>query len=62
MADPHLIFERDGHVATVILNRPEARNALSGEMLVRMHDAWVEIDEDPDIRVAIALRSAPAQK
>jgi enoyl-CoA hydratase len=53
MADPHLLFERDGHVATVTLNRPEARNALSGEMLVRMHDAWVEIDQDPEIRVAI---------
>jgi enoyl-CoA hydratase len=53
MAEPHLLFERDGHVATVTLNRPEARNALSGEMLVRMHDAWVEIDEDPEIRVAI---------
>ena len=52
MSDPHLLFERDGHVATVTLNRPEARNALSGEMLVRMHDAWVEIDEDPEIRVA----------
>ena len=53
MAEPHLLFERDGHVATVTLNRPEARNALSGEMLVRMHDAWIEIDEDPEIRVAI---------
>ena len=53
MAEPHLLLERDGHVAVVTLNRPEARNALSGEMLVRMHDAWVEIDEDPEIRVAI---------
>ena len=39
---------RDGHP------QPSGgRNALSGEMLVRMHDAWVEIDEDPEIRVAI---------
>ena len=53
MAEPHLLIERDGHVVTVTLNRPEARNALSGEMLCRMHDAWVEIDEDPDVRVAI---------
>jgi enoyl-CoA hydratase len=53
VSEPHLLTERDGHVLTVTLNRPEARNALSGEMLVRMHDAWVEIDEDPDIRVAI---------
>ena len=53
MGEPHLLFERDGHVAIVTLNRPEARNALSGEMIVRMADAWVEIDEDPEIRVAI---------
>jgi enoyl-CoA hydratase len=53
MGEPHLLVDRDGHVVTVTLNRPEARNALSGEMLVRMHDAWVEIDEDPEVRVAI---------
>jgi enoyl-CoA hydratase len=50
---PHLLFERDGHVAVVTLNRPEKRNALSGEMLVRMHDAWIEIDSNPEIRVAV---------
>ena len=51
--DPHLLFERDGHIALVTLNRPQKKNALSSEMLVRMYDAWVEIDENPDIRVAI---------
>ena len=35
------------------MNRPEARNALSSEMLARLCDAWDLIDEDPDIRVAI---------
>lgn len=50
---PHLLLERDGHVAVVTLNRPEKRNALSGEMLVRMHDAWIEIDSNPEIRVAV---------
>ena len=57
MSEPHLLFERDGHVATVTMNRPEARNALSGEMLVRMYDAWVEIDENTDIRVAVLTGS-----
>ncbi len=51
--EPHLLFERSGHVAIVTLNRPEKKNALSSEMLVRMHDAWVEIDSNPDIRVAV---------
>ncbi len=51
--EPHLLFEREGHTAIVTLNRPAKKNALSGEMLVRMHDAWNEIDSNPDIRVAI---------
>lgn len=55
---PHLLLERDGHVAVVTLNRPDARNALSGEMIVRMADAWAEIDEDPEIRVAIVTGAA----
>lgn len=50
---PHALFAIDGHVATVTLNRPEAKNALSGEMLVRMADAWVEVDENDDIRVVL---------
>jgi len=50
---PHLLFERHGYIAVATLNRPEKKNALSSEMLVRMADAWVEVDENPDIRVLI---------
>lgn len=53
MAQEHLLVEREGPVAIVILNRPEAKNALSLEMMARLADAWVEIDSDPEIRVAI---------
>src|ERR1700677_2719652 len=35
------------------MNRPEAKNALSGPMLVGMTDAWMEIDSNDDIRCAI---------
>jgi enoyl-CoA hydratase len=52
-AEPHLLFERRGNVAVVTLNRPEVKNALSMEMMARMADAWVEIDEDPELRVAV---------
>jgi enoyl-CoA hydratase len=50
---PHLLTERRGHVLIVTMNRPEARNALSGEMLARMYDAWVELSEDPELRVGV---------
>src|SRR5258708_93638 len=54
MADaPHLLVERDGFVATVTLNRPEARNAFGPEMLVRMADAWAELDADESVRVIV---------
>jgi enoyl-CoA hydratase len=35
------------------MNRPEAKNALSPEMLVGMADAWDRIDSDDEIRCAI---------
>lgn len=49
----HLVVERDGHVVTVTMNRPEARNALDLEMLAGLADAWVAIDADPEVRVGI---------
>jgi enoyl-CoA hydratase len=54
MADaPHVLVETDGHIATVTLNRPEARNAFGAEMLVRMADAWASLDADPQVRVIV---------
>lgn len=50
---PDLLVERRGHVLVVTMNRPEARNAFSADMLTRAHDVWHELDEDPDLRVAV---------
>jgi enoyl-CoA hydratase len=50
---PALLVERDGHVATVTLNRPEKKNAFNPEMLCLLCDAWDMIDGDKDIRVCI---------
>lgn len=48
-----LIVEQDGHVLTVTLNRPAAKNAFSPSMLVAAADAWKRLDEDPELRVGI---------
>jgi enoyl-CoA hydratase len=48
-----LLVERDGHVVTLTMSRPEVKNALNPEMLCRMADAWDLIDGDEDVRVAI---------
>ncbi|HEV2369156.1 MAG TPA: enoyl-CoA hydratase-related protein, partial [Acidimicrobiales bacterium] len=53
MSEPHLLTERVGHALVVTMNRPEARNALSGEMLQLMGEAWDEVNANPDIRVAV---------
>ncbi len=53
MNEEHCRVEREGHVLIVTLNRPEAKNALSGGMLAGMYRAWRQLDEDDDLRVAI---------
>ena len=53
MSEPALLVERDGHIVTLTMNRPEVKNALNPEMLCRMADAWDMIDGEDEIRVAI---------
>src|SRR5439155_9355124 len=48
-----LLVEREGHVLTLTMNRPERKNAFSPEMLVMMEDAWQQLEDDDDLRVAI---------
>ena len=50
---PDALIEQRGHTLIVTLNRPEARNALSTEMLSIMVEAWDRVDNDPDIRSCI---------
>jgi enoyl-CoA hydratase len=53
MSTTHCTVERDGHVVTLTMNRPEARNALSPDMLVGLADGFTYVDETPEIRCAI---------
>jgi enoyl-CoA hydratase len=53
MNPDHCLLERDGHVLTITLNRPEAKNALSSGMLAGMYRGWRMLDADPELRVAI---------
>ncbi len=50
---PHALIERQGHVLVVTMNRPQARNALSGPMLALLRQAWDQVDGDPGIRVCV---------
>ena len=43
----------EDHIATVTLNRPEARNAINPEMACLLSETWNKIKEDDNVRVAI---------
>ncbi len=45
--------ERDGPVYTVLLSRPERRNAVDGPTAAALVDAFREFDRDPDAAVAV---------
>lgn len=48
-----IVLEKRGQQAWITLNRPAARNTINGQMFVELADAWQEVREDVDIRVAV---------
>lgn len=46
-------IERNGPVTTVIMNRPQARNAVDGPAAAELFDAFSEFDADDDAAVAV---------
>ena len=53
MAYEQLLYEVSGGVATVTLNRPEQRNALSNTLLAELVDAMESVRDDPDVRAVV---------
>ncbi|MDH3321302.1 MAG: enoyl-CoA hydratase/isomerase family protein, partial [Betaproteobacteria bacterium] len=49
--------ERDGAIATVVLNRPDKMNAMTLDMWLRLGDAFRALDADDAVR-CIVLRGA----
>ncbi len=56
MADS-VLLQRDGAIATIVLNRPDKRNALTLEMWERLGARLAEVDADDSLRCLI-LRGA----
>lgn len=52
-----VLLSRDGHIATITLNRPEKLNAMTKPMWVRLGEILEELSADTDVR-CIVLRSA----
>ena len=52
-----VLIERDGAVTTVMIDRPEVRNAVDGATAAALADAFREFDADPDSAVAVLTGS-----
>jgi enoyl-CoA hydratase len=53
LTEPHALVSLEGRTLVVTMNRPEARNALTGEMLAIMTEAWDRVDTDDAVRSCI---------
>ena len=49
----NLLVTVENHVGTLLINRPEMRNALNEETMDEMRAALVELDNDPAVHVIV---------
>jgi len=52
-----LYTKQDGHVATIVINRPSQRNAISYDMWLELRRMALELDKDEGIR-AVVIRGS----
>ena len=50
---PEVRYEVADHIATITLNRPHRRNAISVRMLQLLTERFAEADDDPEVRVVL---------
>ena len=53
MAEPEVLYDVDGGVARVTINRPERRNAMSYGVMQGLRDAVDTAKQDESVRVVI---------
>lgn len=60
MSGAHILVERDGAIATIVLNRPHVRNAISLDMWGELARVTTELARDDAVR-ALVFRGAGTQ-
>jgi len=55
-------YRKDGHVAFVTLNRPEARNAVNGDVAQGLESAIDSVENDDDVWVAVLGANTAGQE
>ncbi|MCJ7437082.1 MAG: enoyl-CoA hydratase-related protein [Acidimicrobiia bacterium] len=53
MSGPLVLYERDGHVATLTYNRPERLNAITGALRTELNAAWERFRDDDDAWIGV---------
>lgn len=48
-----LIYDKQDHIATITINRPEKRNAWTGQLSEEIVDVFSAMEDDPDVLVTI---------
>lgn len=56
----HLLYQKDGYLARIILNRPEKYNAFSLPMIRKWAEALQDAQEDQNIRVIVVTAKGKA--
>lgn len=49
----HVLYTKQGHIATVMLNRPEAANAINRKMRQELSEIWEEFKADDALWIAV---------
>lgn len=60
MADDEVLYEVEGHVATIWLNRPERRNAATFDMADQLRDAIAAAERDEAVRAVVLTGTGEA--
>ena len=50
---PAVLYEKDGRIARITLNRPEVMNAINEELASELEQSVKDSDADPEIDVTI---------
>ena len=57
---PAIRISTQGQVATVVLNRPEVRNAFNDEVIAELTQAFVQQGNQADVRAIVLMAEGPA--
>lgn len=52
-ADPEVLYDVDAHVATITINRPDRRNAMSWSVVGQLRDRVAAAKADDEVRVVV---------